>query len=207
VERRLHCLIHNSQHTHTFSLSFCEFAIACSFSSDVAFVVVCALCSTQKLDLLVEVGDLQLPGLQNEPLFCTLALHDIKKRQRLTEDFHFELNIPSEEPDVWTTRRALFTLTGEPNEAIYLVLRIHRLFQDDEKEKSGNSGFNLFGLLRRRKVLSFSFSLHNNTTTHTHTHTHTPTPSQSQGHTHSLCSLRRDNIHCFLSCSAFHIFE
>jgi len=107
--------------------------------------------SAQKLDLLVEVGELQLSGVQNEPLFCTLALHDISTRQRLTEDFHFELNVPNEEPDVWTTRRALFTLTGEPNESIYLVLRIHRIYQDDEKEKSGGAGFNFFGLLRRRK--------------------------------------------------------
>lgn len=46
-------------------------------------------CST--LDLLIESVDCKL-NLEVEPLFCTIALYDVEKQVKISENFHFHLN-------------------------------------------------------------------------------------------------------------------
>lgn len=43
------------------------------------------------LDLLIESVDCKL-NMEVEPLFCTLALYDIEKQVKISENFHFHLN-------------------------------------------------------------------------------------------------------------------
>jgi hypothetical protein len=111
-----------------------------------------------KTELLVEIGELQGAGFKDEPLFCTLSIHDIAKRRRLSEDFHFEVtpptlrglftreDCPANDVSLFA-RRCLFSISGEVNEHIYLVLRVNRVLQDEEKIKSG--GF--LGMFSKKK--------------------------------------------------------
>jgi hypothetical protein len=112
-----------------------------------------------KTELMVEIGELQGAGIKDEPVFCTLSIHDIGKRRRLSEDWHFEVtplalrglfsredNCPANDLSLFA-RRCLFSISGEVNEHIYLVLRINRVLQDEEKIKSG--GF--LGMFAKKK--------------------------------------------------------
>jgi hypothetical protein len=96
----------------------------------------------KRTQFLIELRDVQLPVA---PLFCTIALHDISTRTKITEDFHWELNSKqgtilldrdSEAASAETrTQRALFTITGDSLVGIYMVIRVHRLLVPDDKEK------------------------------------------------------------------------
>jgi hypothetical protein len=107
----------------------------------------------KKTQLMVEVHEVSLPI---QPIFCTLSLHDVASRTKISEDFHFELNPKhsrqvldrSEENLTAETlaHRALFTVTGLENLSnIYLVLRVNKLLVPEEKEKI------LFGLITTKK--------------------------------------------------------
>lgn len=96
----------------------------------------------KRTQFLLELRDLQLPI---SPLFCTIALHDISTRTKVTEDFYFELNskqgallldrdAAAAAPENQSSR-ALFTITGDSISSIYVVVRVHRPLVPDDKEK------------------------------------------------------------------------
>jgi hypothetical protein len=49
------------------------------------------LVSSSTIDLLIELKELKFQ-LELEPLFCTLAIYDMERRTRISENFHFTLN-------------------------------------------------------------------------------------------------------------------
>ncbi|ELR23197.1 uncharacterized protein ACA1_067810 [Acanthamoeba castellanii str. Neff] len=83
----------------------------------------------------------QLFELQ-EPLFCTAALYDTATRTRISESFHFdyngqlELGVPlSAQNDIETqARKAVFKIY-HPTPAIYLVIRIEKMFCGNDLDK------------------------------------------------------------------------
>ena len=80
-----------------------------------------------------------------EPFYCIIALHDIKTKVKLTEDFTFELN-RKELSELWysapngvtSSKHAIFPLSNSHNRlATYLVIRIEKLYSGDiEREIS-----------------------------------------------------------------------
>ena len=78
-----------------------------------------------------------------EPLFCTLALYDLRAEAKCSEDFHFDLNdqslltgqaqVEHSLADPLTTcKHALFSLTDQHvHEQLVLVLKVERVLQGD----------------------------------------------------------------------------
>jgi hypothetical protein len=69
-----------------------------------------------------------------EPLYCNLSLYDASSKKKISENFYFDNGLiggAKIKADFETlTHRALFSIS-QPNEDIYLVLRIDRVLQGD----------------------------------------------------------------------------
>lgn len=101
----------------------------------------------QTRKLLVECSDLRFKLGDVEPFFCTLAMYDLAKRQRISENFYFETHsLPTskllennpllftKEPHLLTqAKKALFSVSSASVD-VYLVLRVDRVFQEGHLE-------------------------------------------------------------------------
>ena len=102
--------------------------------------------SAHAIHFLLSVQSLRF-GLGNvEPLFCSLALYDLKTEEKCSEDFHFDLNDPSlltNQTHVESTnadpltlcKHAVFSLTeGHVHDLVMCVLKVERVLQGDPAE-------------------------------------------------------------------------
>jgi hypothetical protein len=92
---------------------------------------------------LVSVNRLRIGIQSSEPFFCILTLFDISSHQRISEDFHFDLNAITTLPGplseaklnankITTSRHALFSIhPRQVTQHVYLVIRIERVLMGE----------------------------------------------------------------------------
>jgi hypothetical protein len=78
-----------------------------------------------------------------EPFFCTMALYDLNKKTRISENFYYDINTDDNSrmlavcPDKLIFRRqtsAIFSV-AQPSADIWLVLRVEKVLQGDEYDR------------------------------------------------------------------------
>lgn len=88
--------------------------------------------------LLIECIELSFSCGIEEPYYCSLALHDIKQKQKLSESFHFHLNkdefcklFDDKSNHFASTRRCFVPITNQFRENIYIIIRVDKLYSGD----------------------------------------------------------------------------
>lgn len=85
--------------------------------------------------------------LEIEPIFATMAIFDAKERKKISENFYFDMNsecikkmlnthVPYTSPST-TSRSAIFEIT-HPSNDLYLVIRLEKVLQGDNKDSEPN---------------------------------------------------------------------
>lgn len=84
--------------------------------------------------LLIRVRSIKFALDVEEPLYCSLSVHDVQTKQKLTEDFNFDLN-SKDLKNVWgnssnlntNALRCCISLLNSHNRlSTYLIIRVYR---------------------------------------------------------------------------------
>ncbi|KAJ5068363.1 dedicator of cytokinesis dock [Anaeramoeba ignava] len=103
--------------------------------------------NSPEYQIFVEFVDLSLNFKEQlEPFYFSLALFDLRRKTRISENFYFQFNeekfsfLPSNQKDsgislVTQSKRAVFNIS-EPSKDIFLLLTISTIFQGDHEAKA-----------------------------------------------------------------------
>lgn len=109
--------------------------------------------------MVIKCSQLEFVNSHKEPFYLSLSLHDIQTKQKLTEDFNFELN-DKEFQNLWhnspnpitsTEKCSIPLLVTHNRLATFVIIRIYRhiIIDPDKVNKKGVSLlFSLFSLLK-----------------------------------------------------------
>eukprot|EP01117_Protostelium_nocturnum_P018478 TRINITY_DN7737_c0_g1_i3.p1 TRINITY_DN7737_c0_g1~~TRINITY_DN7737_c0_g1_i3.p1 ORF type:complete len:1870 (-),score=707.33 TRINITY_DN7737_c0_g1_i3:192-5801(-) len=99
--------------------------------------------SSNEFELLVEIEELQMALGEIEPLFGTMALWDVKKEQKISENFNFDLNssqtydmlgsFKGSRDAINLVNKAIFNLSYQSPD-IFLVIVLYRVLRKDEDD-------------------------------------------------------------------------
>ena len=100
---------------------------------------------TSSNQLLIEWQSVSFPSATEEPLYCTISLHDVQEQKKLTEDFKFQLDTPElqsifhQEVNAMTgaTRCSIPLLHTHNRLSTFLIIRVDKhLSSDTDANKS-----------------------------------------------------------------------
>ena len=83
----------------------------------------------------IELRELSLPV--DEPFYCTISLHDIKQKARVSELFYFELfssdknNLSKAKNPITSSKECFIPIHSENISDLTVIVRIQKLFKGD----------------------------------------------------------------------------
>src|SRR5690348_6293245 len=108
----------------------------------------------RRMELTVECKELNMKSSDVEPMFCHILVYDAKKKQRISESFHFDFNTEAvwssighdivndpfnsrisesfqrEVSQILKAKRALFSINEKSND-YYLILIVEKILKGD----------------------------------------------------------------------------